>query len=126
MVVAAAPSTIDPWIKRRRQVGDCGRLIAPNPGEKLGEKGKKKSSSSPALRVQGKKKSYSAVKTALFWASVFFFFFATVNETAPFWSKRAISFKRKRRQKHHIQISTLHLRAFYNLVLGLGFLQLSP
>ena len=33
-VVAAAPSTIDPWIKRRRQVGDCGRLIAPNPGER--------------------------------------------------------------------------------------------
>ncbi|KAJ6885708.1 hypothetical protein NC651_026379 [Populus alba x Populus x berolinensis] len=41
----------------------------------------------------------------------------SVNETAPFWSKRAVSFNRKRRQKHQIQISALHFRAFYNVVL---------
>ena len=83
-----------PWITT---LGNGGRLFAQKTGKKVGEKGEEKSSSSPASRVQGKKKTYSAVKTAPFWASVFFFF-ATVNETAPFWSKRAISFKRKRRQ----------------------------
>jgi hypothetical protein len=58
-----------------------------------------KSSSSPASRVQGKKKTHSAVKTAPF-RSLLFFFPWTVHETASFWTTRAVSFKRKRRQKH--------------------------
>jgi hypothetical protein len=41
-----------------------------------------KSSSSPASRVQRKKKTHDALKTT------------------PFWTKRVVSFKRERRQKH--------------------------
>ena len=56
------------WVK-------CGRLIAPNPGKKLGEKWRRNSSSSPASRLQGKK-MMMPFKTALFLAfSVFFCFF---------------------------------------------------
>jgi len=59
---------------------------------------KKKSSSSPISRVEGKKKTHGADKTAPFW-SLLFFFSWTMYEMAPFWTKRVVSFKRKRRQK---------------------------
>ena len=123
MVAAAAPSTIDPWIKRRRQVGDCGRLIAPNPVEKLGEKGKKKYSSSPASRVQGKKKTYSAVKTAPFWA---FFFLQQLKKRRRFGQNALFHLKEKGSKTRQISKKAFNLRAFYNFVLGLGFLQFSP
>ena len=61
-----------PWITT---LGNGERLFAQKTRKKVGEKGEEKSSSSPASRVQGKKKTYSAVKTAPFRAFVFFFFF---------------------------------------------------
>ena len=95
-------------------------------GKKVGEKGEKKSSSSPASRVQGKKKTYSAFKTAPFWASSFFFFVQQWMKRRRFGQNAPFHLKGKGAKTRQIQISALHLRAFYNLVLGLGFLQLSP
>ena len=54
------------------------------------------------------------------------FFFLTVHETALFWSKRAVSFKRKRRQNASDSKKAFNLSTFCILVLGLGFLQLNP
>ena len=76
------PSKVCKWL-------NCGRLIEPKPGKKFGEKWGRKSTSSPASRVQGKKKMVS-FKTAPFWV---LFFFLTVHETASFLPKRAVSFK---------------------------------
>jgi hypothetical protein len=45
-------------------------------------------SSAPTSRVQGKKKTYSAVQNG----TVLGLFFLTVDETAPFWIKRAVLF----------------------------------
>ena len=56
----------------------------------------------------------------------FFFFDATVNETAPFFSKRVVSFKWILAPNTSDSKKALHLRVFCILVLGLGFLQLSP
>ena len=67
----------------------------------------------PLLRVSmGRRKVTVPFITALFWA----LFFLTVHETAPFWTKRAISFKRKRRQN----------MSEYKSVLNLWFVQSSP
>ena len=52
----------------------------------------------PLLRAsRGRRKVTVPFKTAPFWS--FFFFFLIVHETASFWAKRAVSFKRKRRKK---------------------------
>ena len=49
----------------------------------------------PLLRAsRGRRKVTVPFKTAPFW-----YFFLIVHETASFWAKRAISFKRKRRKK---------------------------
>jgi hypothetical protein len=58
----------------------------------------------------------------------FFFFFAwTLDEMAPFFPKRAVSFKWELAPKmRQIQNQALNLSVFCILVLGLGFLQLSP
>jgi hypothetical protein len=86
---------------------------------------KKSSSSSPASRVQGKKKTWVPFKTAPFLA--FLLFFLTVYETTPFFPKHAVSFKWIFGAKTcQIQNQAFNLRAFCILVLGLGFLQLSP
>ena len=58
-----------------------------------------------SLRVQGKKKAYGAVQNGTV-CLFLFFFFETVHETAPFYPKRAVSFKRKWRQS----MSNLKLR----------------
>jgi hypothetical protein len=85
---------------------------------------KKKSSSSPASRVQGKKKTHSVVRNNIVSAS---FFFLTVDEMAPFFLKCIVSFKWELVPKtHQIQNQAFNLRVFCILVLGLGFLQLSP
>jgi hypothetical protein len=72
-----------------------------------------------SLRVQGKKKAYGAVQNGTV-CLFLFFFFETVHETAPFYPKRAVSFKRKWRQS----MSNLKLRlqfarvfSFWSLVL---------
>jgi hypothetical protein len=55
------------------------------------------------------------------------FFWWTVNETTPFSPKSAVSFKWEMAPKtRQIQNQAFNLRAFCTLVLGLGFLQLSP
>ena len=81
--------------------GKCGLCRRLFKGKDGGDRGRKKSFSSPALRVQGKK-GYSV------WI---------VYETTPFCTKRAISFKRKRRQKNMLE---------FTLVLNLWFVQSSP
>jgi hypothetical protein len=55
------------------------------------------------------------------------FFALTVHETAPFFSKHVVSFKWELAPKtRQIQNQAFNLRALCILVLGLGFLQLSP
>jgi hypothetical protein len=49
-----------------------------------------------SLRVQGKKKAYGAVQNGT--VCLFLFFFEIVHETASFYPKHAVSFKRKWRQ----------------------------
>jgi len=66
---------------------------------------KKKSFFSPVLRIQRKKKGYSAVQNNTVLVSLSFFVW-TVHETTSFWTKRAVLFKRKWRQTYvKIQIS---------------------
>jgi hypothetical protein len=61
-----------------------------------------KASSSPASRVQGKKKTHSAIQNDTVWGFSLLFFF----ETASFYPKHVVSFKRKWRQKRvKIQIN---------------------
>ena len=98
---------------------NCGRLIAPKPGKKVGEKRRKKNDSSPLFSTRPGEEDDGAVQNGTVLVFFFFFFFFTVHETASF---HLNGFGAKTRQ---IQISALHLRAFYNLV-RLGFLQFSP
>jgi hypothetical protein len=80
------------------------------------EQRKKSSSSSPASRVQGKKKTWVPFKTALFQAS---FFFVTVHETTSFFPKRAVLFKwilEPKRVRFKIKPSICVRFAFWSLV----------
>jgi hypothetical protein len=52
--------------------------------EREREKSVKKSSSSPASHVQGKKKTHSVVQNGTVWV---LFFFESVHETTPFLGK---------------------------------------
>ena len=66
-------------------------------------------------------------KTTPFWSSPFYIY---IYETASFWIKRVVSFKWAKLQisppLFHIRSPPLLLAAFFTLVLGLWFMQLSP
>jgi hypothetical protein len=70
--------------------------------EKSVKTGEQKLSSLVFCTSKGRRRHMVSFKTAPFWV----LFLWTVDEMAPFWTKRAVSFKRKRRQKRvKVQIS---------------------
>ena len=88
--------------------GSLPRFLGKWGGEREKQNAGESSSFFPcSLRVQGKKKAYGAVQNGT--VCLFLFFFETVHETAPFYPKGAVSFKRKWRQ------------SMSNLKLGLQF-----
>ena len=94
------------------------RFLGKWAGEREGERGYKggeEQPSSHAFARQGRRRCIMSFKTTPFWASLFLFLW-TVNETALFWIKHAISFKRKGRQNLSIP----------KLVLNFLFVQSRP
>ena len=100
-------------------LGNGGRLFAQKNGKESRRKGRRKIFFFPCLARPGEEEDLQCLQNGTV-SGFCYFFLATVNETTPF------HLKGKGAKTRQIQISALHLRAFYNLVLGLGFLQLSP
>ena len=98
-------------------MGELWASYCAKAGKESRRKEKKKNDSSPLFSARPGEEDDGAVQNG---TVLDFFFFLTVHETASF---HLNGFGAKTRQ---IQISALHLRAFYNLVLGLRFLQFSP